>query len=291
MWRKAHRNRLNAALPVVEAGPTDLYLGIDGGGTHTVALIGPRGRPGAGRPLDPSRPRRGWSLESSAPWVAGRALDALDGIGDQEAFRRGRGLETQDPSPLPASAWPGPDGPEDQAIIRSGPLAYTLAASVEVTGGYAVAPGGGHDAEGWGRGAGRRHTRVDGVRCGNPRGAGRPAPAGWALTSWATRASGYALVLAALQAVVRAADGAGQQTDGSHTPRALPCLRDLGLTQTQETDRSESYRGGLDRTGAGGAGPRSCSRRQTSAMRRRPASFRQGAEQLADNRRLPPPGN
>ncbi len=157
-------------------GTEDLVLGIDGGGTRTVALLATRQR----RRLEASGPRRGRAVEPAGGRHAGGA----------RRTRRGR--------PTRRSPPPGrPRKPVRAAVPRAGRRGPGRRPGSDPRVGRAGEPGrrGGRDR---GRGAaargrhagrlgrgGRRRDRLDGVRPRPPT-AAPPAPAAGA-TSWATR--------------------------------------------------------------------------------------------------------
>jgi N-acetylmuramic acid 6-phosphate etherase len=217
----------------------DLYLGIDGGGTHTVALLvrAESGSDGRWTLLG-----RGDTGPSNLHAVGSeRALVALD-----EAVTKAFAAARRERVPV-ATACLGLAGagrPEDQAIIKDWAARVHLAASVDVTGDTPLLLAAG-TPEGWGAAlvAGTGSMAFARDRDGRTARAG-----GWGYLM-GDEGSGYALVLAALRAVARAADGRGPTTE--LTGRFLARL---GLSQPQELVGAV-YRGGLDRTALAALAP------------------------------------
>jgi N-acetylmuramic acid 6-phosphate etherase len=207
-----------------------LYLGIDGGGTHTIALLA-RAKTGGGWDVL----SRGEAGPSNLQAVgADRALAALD-----EAVGKAFAAARVERGPVAAACLglAGAGRPEDQAIIREWAGRVSLAAAVDVTGDTPLLLAAG-TPEGWGvalvAGTGSMAFARDRE--------GRTARAGGWGYLMGDEGSGYALVLAGLQAVARAADGRGPATGLTHG-----FLDRLKLTRPQELVGA-AYRGGLDRT-------------------------------------------
>jgi N-acetylmuramic acid 6-phosphate etherase len=234
-----------ALAPTVTAGradvgvAADLYLGIDGGGTHTVALLA----------RAESGPGRGWTLigrgeagPSNLQAVgSARALDALnEAVG--KAFAAARLARRTVSAACLGLA--GAGRPEDQALIKEWAAGIKLAASVEVSGDASLLLAAG-TPHGWGvavvAGTGSMAFARDA--------AGSKARAGGWGYLLGDEGSGYALVVSALQAVARAADGRGPATE--LTGRLL---ERLGLTRANELIGA-IYRGGLDRTALAALAP------------------------------------
>ncbi|MFO0867691.1 MAG: N-acetylmuramic acid 6-phosphate etherase, partial [Pirellulales bacterium] len=193
-----HGGQLRRALDA--AAPDQLFLGVDGGGTKTVAWLavrGPQGEPqlvGRGK-AGPSNPRA-----VGLPTATTNLQAAM-----QAAFHdAGR-----EPTPVQVAclAIAGAGRPEEQAALREWALAQQVAREVLVTHdaepvlaagtpdlwGIALIAGTGSLA--WGRSPDGRTAR-----CG-----------GWGYLL-GDEGSGYAVGAAALQAVLRAADGRGPST-------------------------------------------------------------------------------
>jgi N-acetylglucosamine kinase-like BadF-type ATPase len=219
-----------AAQARVASLPTgELYLGIDGGGTHTVALLATRvseswtilGRGTAG----PSN-RQAVGTE--------RALAALD-----EAVSAAFAAAHMPRCPVASVCLglAGADRAEDQVVIREWAERVQLAQKVDVTSDAAILLAAG-TPEGWGlvliAGTGS-------IAFGKSADGRRARAGGWGYLL-GDEGSAYALVMSALQAVARAADGRGPVT--TLTERFL---NRLGLKQPQELIAAV-YRGGRDRT-------------------------------------------
>jgi N-acetylmuramic acid 6-phosphate etherase len=177
----------------------DLLLGIDGGGSHTVALLAQRDANGH-RVLG-----RGESGPSNLQGVgAARATQSLDeAVG--RAFTAARL-----PRCAVASACLGLSGagrPSDQQIIRDWASAATLATHVEITSDAALLLAAG-TPEGWGIAI----VSGTGSIAMGQNAAGATARAGGWGPLLGDEGSGYLLVLEALRAVSHAADGRGSAT-------------------------------------------------------------------------------
>jgi N-acetylglucosamine kinase-like BadF-type ATPase len=233
------RRALMPANPVVVKEVPDLYLGIDGGGTHTVALLA-RAERGSDR---------GWVL--LARGEAGpsnlhavgtaRALESLDQA-VSKAFAGAR-LGRQ-PVAAACLGLAGAGRAEDQAMVQDWAKRVTLAAAVQVTADTPLLLAAG-TPDGWGvalvAGTGSMAFARD--REGRTTRAG-----GWGYLL-GDEGSGYALVMAALQAVVRAADGRGPAT--ALTERLLARL---GLARAPELIGAV-YRGDRGRTALAALAP------------------------------------
>ncbi len=213
-----------ASLPTQE-----LYLGIDGGGTHTVALLAARDSENwtiLGRGTSGPSNRQAVGTE--------RALAALDEA-VSAAF-----MAAQLPRGPVASAClglAGADRADDQAVIREWAERVQLARKVDVTSDAAILLAAG-TPEGWGlvliAGTGS-------IAFGQTADGRRARAGGWGYLL-GDEGSAYALVMSALQAVARAADGRGPAT--TLTERFL---NRLGVKQPQELIAAV-YRSGRDRT-------------------------------------------
>jgi N-acetylmuramic acid 6-phosphate etherase len=217
----------------------DLYLGIDGGGTHTVALLA---RAAAGSGARWTLLGRGEAGPSNLQAVGTDcALGALDEV-VTKAFAAA-GLERV-PVAGACLGLAGAGRPEDQAIIKDWASRVHLAATVEVTGDTPLLLAAG-TPDGWGAALVAGTGSMVFVRDRD----GRTARGGGWGYLLGDEGSGYALVLAALQAVAQAADGRGPAT--ALTGRFLARL---GLSQPQELIGAV-YRGGLDRTALAALAP------------------------------------
>jgi N-acetylmuramic acid 6-phosphate etherase len=189
-----------AAPTVVAVG--GLLLGIDGGGTHTVALLAAVPAGAAGLWSVAGRGEAGPSNQKAVGKDS--TLRALD-----EAVTRAFAAAGLPRAPVASACLglAGSDRPEDRAVIHEWARQVRLAAHVEVTNDAALLLAAGTPA-GWGlaviAGTGSiaygRHPEGPTARAG-----------GWGYLL-GDEGSGYALVLAGLQAVVQAADGRGPTT-------------------------------------------------------------------------------
>jgi N-acetylmuramic acid 6-phosphate etherase len=218
-----------AAVPARTEG-SDLYLGIDGGGTHTVALLALAAPAGTWTLLG-----RGEAGPSNLQAVGTARAQAALGDAVARAFAAaGLGRTAVAAACLGLA---GAGRPEDQAVIADWAARVNLAAAVEVTAdtplllaagtplGWGVALVAGTGSMAFARGATGRAARAGGW--------------GYVLGD---EGSGYALVVAGLQAVARAADGRGPATQLTNG-----LLVKLGLTRPPELIAAV-YRGGMDRT-------------------------------------------
>jgi N-acetylmuramic acid 6-phosphate etherase len=210
----------------------DLVLGIDGGGSHTVALLA-RGETVLGR---------GEAGASNLQAVGlSRALAALD-----EAVSAAFAAAEMSRCRVAAAflGLAGAGRPEDQALIKEWAAHVNLAATVEVTSDTPLLLAAG-TPEGWGAAlvAGTGSMAFARDRDGRTARAG-----GWGYFL-GDEGSGYALVQSALQAAARAADGRGPAT--SLTERFL---QRLGVAQPQGLIGA-IYRGNLDRAAVAALAP------------------------------------
>jgi N-acetylmuramic acid 6-phosphate etherase len=203
-------------IPALERGPMQqgLLLGIDGGGSKTVALLGRRTEAVADANL--YLPLGRGEAGSSNLHSAGRdaALAALD-TAVNRAFAAA-GLVRQSVAAA-CLGLAGAGRPDDQALILDWAKQVGLAAQTEVTSdvsllveagtpdGWGLALVAGTGSIAWGRAPDGATTRAG----------------GWGHLL-GDEGSGYALALAGLQAVVRAADGRGPAT--ALTPVLLSAL-------------------------------------------------------------------
>jgi N-acetylmuramic acid 6-phosphate etherase len=231
------RRALAPATTAATTVASDLVIGIDGGGTHTVALLARAQCSGGWTLLG-----RGEAGPSNLQAVgAAPALEALDHAVAQAFVAAGL------PRTSVAAACLGLAGAgrsEDQAVIAEWAALVKLAVSVEVTGDAPLLLAAG-TPDGWGAalvaGTGSMAFARDQ--------AGRTARAGGWGYLLGDEGSGYALVVAALQAVARAADGRGPAT--ALSPRLLTRL---GLVEPQQLIGAV-YRGGMDRTALAALAP------------------------------------
>jgi N-acetylmuramic acid 6-phosphate etherase len=221
---------VDAAVPSI---PAQLYLGIDGGGSRTVALLA-SSAPGS---TDSVRGRilgRGEAGPSNIQAVgSARALGALQGA-IAGAFAAAK------VSPMPVTAaclgLAGAGRAEDQQVIQEWARAVRLAENIEVTTDAAILLAAG-TPEGWGLAL----VAGTGSIAYGRKADGQTARAGGWGHLLGDEGSAYALVVAGLRAVARAADGRGIAT--TLTERFLA---QLGLSRPQELVPA-IYRGSLDR--------------------------------------------
>jgi N-acetylmuramic acid 6-phosphate etherase len=213
-----------------------LLLGIDGGGTHTVALLA-------------KAARDGWTVlgrgvaGSSNLHAAGTssALAALDAAVESAFAAAGLKRNTVGSACLGLA---GAGRPEEQALIRAWAEQTRLAANIEVTSDAAILLAAG-TPEGWGLVliAGTGSIALGRTRDGH---SGRAGGWGYLLGD---EGSAYALALAGLQAVACAADGRGPATILTDQ-----FMRRLGLSRPQELIPAV-YDGRLDRAALAGLVP------------------------------------
>lgn len=202
--------RAFAAAPEKEAKPPALlpyYLGVDGGGTHTVALL-------AASETTPAKPEMPPQLRILGRGEAGPSnLQAVGVARALESLERAVALaftaaKIDRGSVLRACfGLAGAGRPVDQKVIRDWALRIHLAGEVEVTGdGALILPAG--TPRGWGIAviAGTGSIVTGRAPDGSISRAG-----GWGYLL-GDEGSGYALVMDALKAVVRGADGRAGST-------------------------------------------------------------------------------
>jgi N-acetylglucosamine kinase-like BadF-type ATPase len=223
---QAARGQVRAALPIPSTAPCPedcgLLLGIDGGGTHTVALLAQVGGAAEQTALPWTVLGRSAAGPSNLQAVgANRALQALDEAVGQAFAAAGR---ARGPVAVACFGLAGGDRAADQALIQEWAHRVHLARRVHVTNDAAplLAAGTPH---GWGvaliagTGSIAYGRNAEGVTA---------RAGGWGYLL-GDEGSGYTLALAGLQAVVRAADGRGTATILSDR-----LLEHLGLSKPQE---------------------------------------------------------
>ncbi len=218
-------------------GPATLVLGIDGGGTHTVALLEMVDEAGSHRIVG-----RGESGPSNLQSVGVEA--ALRALGEavQQAFTAANIPRV--PVVSACAGLAGADRPEDQILIRDWARQVQLAEHLEVTSDAALLLAAG-TPEGWGLAlvAGTGSMALGRNRENNSARAG-----GWGYLL-GDEGSGYAIVLAALRAVVRAADQRGPATALTAT------LLDRMSVKLPQDLIAAVYRGSWDRSALAGLAP------------------------------------
>jgi N-acetylmuramic acid 6-phosphate etherase len=216
----------------------DLVLGIDGGGSHTVALLARR-----------ADTERGWTL-------LGRGQGGpsnLQTVGADDAFRNldqavsqafaAAGLSRR-PVGAACLGMAGAGRAGDQEILRGWATQIALAGHVEVTTDAALLFAAG-TPEGWGLAVVAGTGSIAVARSAD----GRSARAGGWGPLLGDEGSGYALAVAGLQAVAQAADGCGAAT--VLTQRLLAAL---GLGAPQELIPAV-YSSGRDRVALAALAP------------------------------------
>ena len=216
----------------------DLCLGVDGGGTHTVALL-------AGR--DGTVLGRGEAGPSNLHAVGAlRTLEALDEA--VAAAFAAAGLAREGCARVPVAAaclgLAGCGREEDRAGIRDWATATHLAGKVEVTTDVALLLAAG-TPDGWGVAVVAGTGSIAHGRAAD----GREARAGGWGPLLGDEGSGFSLVLAALRGVARAADGRGPATVLQER-----LLGRLGLERPQQLIPWLS-RGGTDRAALAALAP------------------------------------
>jgi N-acetylmuramic acid 6-phosphate etherase len=205
-----------------------LVLGIDGGGSHTVALLA------AGTSDKWTILGRGTAGPSNRQAVGQeRTLAALD-----EAINAAFAAAGLARCPVASACLglAGADRADDQCMIREWAQRVRLADRVEVTSDASILLAAG-TPQGWGLALIAGTGSIAFGRSADGRGA---RAGGWGYLL-GDEGSAYALVMAGLQAVVRAADGRGPATRLSEH-----FLSRLGLNQPQELVAAV-YRSGRDR--------------------------------------------
>jgi N-acetylmuramic acid 6-phosphate etherase len=228
----------------------ELVLGIDGGGTHTVALLAARQTSASSAPLTlPSPPEGGEGRVRGAGWsVLGRGEA---GPSNRHAVGDARAFAALDEAVTAAFAAAGlcraPVGEvclglagagraEDQEAVRRWALQVNLAPKVQVTSDAALLLAAG-TPEGWGLALVAGTGSIAYAQTAD----GRTARSGGWGYLLGDEGSAYALVMAALRAVARAADGCGPAT------RLMErFLARFGLDQPHELIPT-IYRGSWDR--------------------------------------------
>jgi N-acetylmuramic acid 6-phosphate etherase len=214
------------------AAQPDLVLGIDGGGTHTVAVLAR---------AEPYTTRR-WTVLGRG--VAGASNLQAVGTGPalaalHEAVDRAFAVAGLGRAPVAAACLglAGAGRPEDQAVVRGWAARVNLASAVEV-GGDALLLLAAGTPDSWGAAliAGTGSMAFARDRQGRTARAG-----GWGYLL-GDEGSGYALVLAALRAVAQAADGRGPATS-----LTASLLATMGVAHPQDLIAAV-YCTGLDRT-------------------------------------------
>jgi N-acetylmuramic acid 6-phosphate etherase len=216
-----------------------LYLGIDGGGTGTVALL-VRGVPDAHPPwVVLGRGESGPSnLQSVGSAGAQQALDeAVSRAFAAAGLKRVKVIAV-------CLGLAGAGRPEDQAVVRAWAERIGLAEAVEVTADAPLLLAAGTPA-GWGVALVAGTGSMAYAR--SPEGAAARA-GGWGHLL-GDEGSGYALALSGLRAVVRAADGRGPVT--ALTERLLGAL---GVSEPADLVGA-IYRGGRDRAALAALAP------------------------------------
>jgi N-acetylmuramic acid 6-phosphate etherase len=238
--------RLTAKAEPVDSAPapvSGLYLGVDGGGSHSVALLA------VGDKGDGSRHSARWQLlgrgqagPSNLQAIGtGPALAALEEAIAGAFAAAGRPL-----CPVAGACLglAGAGRDEDQKVILDWARRVNLAGNVIVTTDAALLPAAG-TPEGWGLAV----VAGTGSIVYGQTADGRTARAGGWGYLLGDEGSGYALVLAALQAVARAADARGPTT--SLTERIL---NRMGLARPQQLVPAV-YRGSWDRAALAALAP------------------------------------
>jgi N-acetylglucosamine kinase-like BadF-type ATPase len=215
---------------------SELYLGIDGGGSHTVALLA------AGTSEKWTILGRGTAGPSNLQAVGKeRALAALD-----EAVNAAFHAAEMPRSSVAGACLglAGADRADDQSVIREWAERVRLASRVGVTNDAAILLAAG-TPQGWGLAL---IAGTGSIAFGQSADGRRARAGGWGYLL-GDEGSAYALVIAGLQAVVRAADGRGPAT------RLMErFLKQLGLNQPQELIAAV-YRSGRDRAALAALAP------------------------------------
>jgi N-acetylmuramic acid 6-phosphate etherase len=242
--RSALGSACRTAGPAGPAQPAaDLYLGIDGGGTHTVALLA------APSPTGGLPPTGGWSLlgrgeagPSNLHAVGvGQALHGLNQAVDR-AFAAAGFPRT--PVAAACLGLAGAGRADDQAAVRAWTERVQLAQRVDVTSDAALLLAAGTpDAWGLALVAGTGSMAYGRTPDGRSARAG-----GWGYLL-GDEGSGYALALSGLRAVARAADGRGPATGLTQQ-----FLTRLGLNRPPELIPTV-YQGSWDRAALAGLAP------------------------------------
>jgi N-acetylmuramic acid 6-phosphate etherase len=234
--RKALEVRLPPAGPAARVAG-DLYLGVDGGGSHTVALLARAGGPGGWAVLG-----RGEAGPSNRQSVGNdRAFAALEAA---VALAFAAAELPRQPAAAACLGLAGAGREGDREVLRAWARRAELAQSVEVTTDAAILLAAG-TPDNWGMAL---VAGTGSIAYGRSRD-GRSARAGGWGYLLGDEGSGYALALAGLRAVADDTDGRGPST--SLTGRLLDRL---GLRQAQELVPAV-YGGGWDRAFLAGLAP------------------------------------
>jgi N-acetylmuramic acid 6-phosphate etherase len=230
--------RSRAEMPALtSSGAQNLLLGIDGGGTSTVALLAQREPFGGWRILG-----RGEAGPCNTHAVGTeRAFAALD-TAIHQAFAAAQLV--REPVASACLGLAGAGRPDDGTLVRNWARDAALAARVEITNDAALLLAAGTPS-GWGLALVAGTGSIAYAR--SPE--GRTARAGGWGYLLGDEGSGYAIALAAVQAVARAADRRGPET--ILTERILDAMK---LGQAQELIPAV-YRGGWDRAALAGMAP------------------------------------
>ncbi|MGL4554600.1 MAG: N-acetylmuramic acid 6-phosphate etherase [Gemmataceae bacterium] len=224
--------RVRDALPPRPPADGSLAIGIDGGGTHTVALLARggtvvgRGEAGPSNLRAVGAARATAALDEAVERAFAAAGVARGPVGSSCLGLAGAGREEEREAVL---HWAGRVHLAERTAVVAD-AALLLAAGTPDGWGLAVVAGTGSIA--WGRTADGREGRAGGW--------------GYLLGD---EGSGYAIALAALRAVVRAADGTGPAT--ALTERLLGHLRLGGTSDVVGL----VYGGGMDRAALAGLAP------------------------------------
>jgi N-acetylmuramic acid 6-phosphate etherase len=214
----------------------ELCLGIDGGGSHTVALLA------AGTSDKWTILGRGTAGPSNLQAVGReRALAALDEA--VSAAFHAAGI-TRGSVACACLGLAGADRADDQSVIREWAERVRLANRVDVTTDAVILLAAG-TPQGWGLALIAGTGSIAFGRSANGR---RARAGGWGYLL-GDEGSAYGLVMAGLQAVVRAADGRGPATRLTES-----FLKQLGLNQPQELIAA-IYRSGRDRAALAALAP------------------------------------
>ncbi|HEY7327118.1 MAG TPA: N-acetylmuramic acid 6-phosphate etherase [Gemmataceae bacterium] len=239
--RKALPSLVPATPETVHASPpqrnvSSLVLGVDGGGSHTVALLAVL------TPESWTLLGRGTSGPSNLQAVGkDRASAALDEAVSM-AFKSAEIARC--PVACACLGLAGADRPDDQSVVREWAKRVQLAQRVDVANDAAILLAAG-TPEGWGLAL---ISGTGSMAFGRNADGQRARAGGWGYLL-GDEGSAYALVMKGLQAVARAADGRGPAT--RLTERFLGEFR---LSQPQELIAAV-YRGGRDRASLAALAP------------------------------------
>jgi len=186
--------------PASANGTEDLVLGFDGGGTRTVALLAAPGADGSWRLL--GRGEAGPSNRQTVGTPA--ALAALDSAAERAFAAAGKARRRVRAACLGLA---GAGRPGDQEVVRDWALRSELARGVDVIEDAALIPAAGTPG-GWGVAVVAGTGSMAFARGPD----GRTARSGGWGHLLGDEGSGYAIAVAGLRAVARAADGRGPAT-------------------------------------------------------------------------------